>query len=152
TVKRVIAPLTALRRLPRSDHAIDTELLRGETARVFAETAEGWSWVQSETDGYVGFTPTEALSTSTPAPTHRVTALRTFVYPAAALKLPPLMSFSIGSRLALAGETVTRGTPYRLLAGGEGAVVAVHVAPLESPAEKDFVAVAERFVGTPYLW
>ena len=46
----------------------------------------------------------------------------------------------------------TRGTAYRLLAGGEGAVVEAHVAPLAAPPETDFVAVAERFLGTPYLW
>src|ERR1700736_2485860 len=152
TVKRVVEPTTPLRRAPRSDSPIDTELLRGETARVFADTGEGWSWVQSEIDGYVGFTSMEALSGSSPEPTHRVTALRTFLYPGADLKLPPRSVLSIGSRLALAGEVVTRGTPYRLLAGGEGAVVAVHVAPVDAPPETDFVAVAERFLGTPYLW
>ena len=39
-----------------------------------------------------------------------------------------------------------------MLAGGEGAVVAAHVAPLDAPPEPDFVAVAERFLATPYLW
>jgi len=152
TVKRVVAPTTALRRVPRSDSPIDTELLRGETARVFADTGEGWSWVQSEIDGYVGFTSTGALSGAAPEPTHRVTALRTFLYPGADMKLPPRSVLSIASRLALADEVVTRGTSYRLLAGGEGAVVAVHVAPIDAPPEADFVAVAECFIGTPYLW
>ena len=81
-----------------------------------------------------------------------MTALRTFLYPAPDMKLPPRASLSIGSRLALAGEATTRGTLYRLLAGGEGAVAAVHVGPIDAPPEEDFVAVAERFVGTPYLW
>ena len=31
-------------------------------------------------------------------------------------------------------------------------MVAAHVAPLDAPPETDFVAVAERFLGTPYLW
>ena len=151
-VRRVIAPTAPLRRVPRLDAPIDTELLRGETARVFEDTAEGWSWVQSEADGYVGFAPAAALSEAAPAPTHLVTALRTFVYPGPDLKLPPIATLSIGCRVAFDGEGVTRGTPYRLLAGGEGAIVAVHVAPLTVPPEADFVAVAERFVGTPYLW
>jgi cell wall-associated NlpC family hydrolase len=152
TVKRVVAATTPLRRAPRSDAPIDTELLRGETARVFTDTGEGWSWVQSEIDFYVGFTSTEALSGTAPEPTHCVIALRTFLYPGPDMKLPPRSVLSIGSRLALADEVVTRGTPYRLLAGGEGALVAVHVAPIDAPPEADFVAVAERFVGTPYLW
>ena len=151
-VRRVIAPTAPLRRVPRLDAPIDTELLRGETARVFEDTAEGWSWVQGEADFYVGFAPATALSEAAPEPTHRVTALRTFVYPGPDLKLPPIATLSIGCRVAFDGEGVTRGTPYRLLAGGEGAIVAVHVAPLTVPPEADFVAVAERFVGTPYLW
>ena len=151
-VRRVIAPTAPLRRVPRLDAPIDTELLRGETARVFEDTAEGWSWVQGEADFYVGFAPATALSEAAPEPTHRVTALRTFVYPGPDLKLPPIATLSIGCRVAFDREAVTRGTPYRLLAGGEGAIVAVHVAPLTVPPEADFVAVAERFVGTPYLW
>jgi len=151
-VRRVIAPTAPLRRVPRLDAPIDTELLRGETARVFEDTAEGWSWVQGEADFYVGFAPATALSEAAPEPTHRVTALRTFVYPGPDLKLPPIATLSIGCRVAFDGEGVTRGTPYRLLAGGDGAIVAVHVAPLTVPPEADFVAVAERFVGTPYLW
>ena len=151
-VRRVIAPTAPLRRVPRLDAPIDTELLRGETARVFEDTAEGWSWVQSEADGYVGFAPAAALSEAAPASTHLVTALRTFVYPGPDLKLPPIATLSIGCRVAFDGEGVTRGTPYRLLARGEGAIVAVHLAPLTAPPEADFVAVAERFVGTPYLW
>jgi len=151
-VKRAIAPTTPIRRAPRLDAPIDTELLRGETARVFEDTAEGWSWVQGVTDRYVGFVPTAALSETAPEPTHLVTALRTFLYPGPDLKLPPTATLSIASRIALAGDVVTRGTPYRLLAGGEGAVVAVHVVPIAAAPERDFVAVAERFVGTPYLW
>ena len=151
-VRRVIAPTAPLRRVPRLDAPIDTELLRGETARVFEDTAEGWSWVQGEADFYVGFAPATALSEAAPEPTHLVTALRTFVYPGPDLKLPPIATLSIGCRVAFDGEAVTRGTPYRLLAGGDGAIVAVHVAPLTVPPEADFVAVAERFVGTPYLW
>jgi cell wall-associated NlpC family hydrolase len=151
-VRRVTAPTMPLRRRPSADVPIDTELLRGETTRVFEDTPEGWSWVLGEADGFVGFAPTAALSDSAPTPTHRVTALRTFVYPGPDLKLPPIATLSIASRIALAGEVVTRGTLYRLLAGGEGAVVGAHVAPIGDPPEADFVAVTERFVGTPYLW
>ena len=119
---------------------------------VFEDGAEGWSWGQLETDSYVGYVSTDVLSPDAPEPTHRVTALRTFLYPGPDLKLPARACFSLGARLALAGTVETRGTTYRLLAGGEGAVVAAHVAPLYAPPEADFVAVAEQFLGTPYLW
>jgi cell wall-associated NlpC family hydrolase len=150
--RRVVAFSAPLKRAPRADAPLDSEVLRGEIFRVFEESAEGWSWGQLETDSYVGYVPTGALGSLAPEPTHRVTALRTFVYPGPDLKFPALGALSFGSRVALAGETVTRGTLYRHLAGGEGAVVAAHVTPIDAPPAADFVAVAERFAETPYLW
>ncbi len=150
--RRVVAAAAPIKRVPRSDAGLESEALRGETVMVFEDLGEGWSWGQLETDSYVGYVPSDALSAEAPEPTHRVAALRTFLYPGPDLKLPARACLSLGARLALAGTTETRGTTYRLLAGGEGAVVAAHVAPLEAPPEGDFVAVAERFLATPYLW
>ncbi len=152
TPRRVVAASAPIKRTPRSDAGLESEALRGETVTVFEDGAEGWSWGQLKTDSYVGYVPTDALSADAAEPTHRVTALRTFLYPGPDLKLPARTSLSLCARLALAGEAETRGTAYRILAGGEGAVVAAHVVPLEAPPESDFVALAERFLGTPYLW
>ena len=68
------------------------------------------------------------------------------------MKLPYIGFLSLGARLTLAGTAETRGTAYHLLPGGAGAVIASDVEPHDAPAASDFVAVAERFVGTPYLW
>jgi cell wall-associated NlpC family hydrolase len=149
---QVVAFAAPLKRVPRTDAPLDSEVLRGETFRVFEETGEGWCWGQLATDNYVGYVPADALGPVVPPPTHRIAALRTFVYPGPDLKLPALGVLSIGSRLALAGENETRGTLYRHLAGGGGTVVADHVQRLDAPYETDFVAVAERFRETPYLW
>jgi cell wall-associated NlpC family hydrolase len=152
TRRRVAAFAAPLKRDPRADAHFDSEVLRGEVFRVLDETAEGWCWGQLETDSYVGYVPAGALGPLAPEPTHRVTALRTFVYPGPDMKLPALGALSFGSCIALAdNESETRGK-YRHLAGGEGAVVAAHVAPIDTRPEPDFVAVAERFVETPYLW
>jgi cell wall-associated NlpC family hydrolase len=150
--RRVVASVTPVRHEPRAGAAIDSEALRGETVRVFEATPEGWSWVQLEADGYVGYVASNALGPIDPKPTHRVTALRTFVYPGADMKLPPVAVLSIGTRLALGEAVETRKTPYFRLADGSGAVVARHVAPMDAPPQPDFVAVAMRFLETPYLW
>lgn len=150
--RRVVAASAPLKGAPQPDASLESEVLRGEVFNVFEETTEGWSWGQLETDGHVGYVPTEALGSLEPAPSHRVTALRTFVYPGPDKKLPALSSLSIGSRLALAGETEIRGARYFLLSGETGAVFASHVARLDEPTESDFVAVAQRFLETPYLW
>jgi len=151
-LRRIAVGSTPIRRAPRPDAMIDSEALRGERVRVFEETAEGWAWIQAETDSYVGFVASDALGPVDPAPTHRVTALRTFVYPAADMKFPPVAALSLGSRLWLGQAAETRGTRFLWLADFSGAVVARHVAALEEAAEPDFVAVAERFLETPYLW
>lgn len=149
--RRVRAPSAPMRGRPDETAPYASELLHGEAVRVFAEHA-GWAWCQSETDGYVGQVRLEALGVPLPVPTHRVTALRTFVYPAPDMKLPAMAAFSLGAGLTL-GETVeTRGTRFHLLADGRGAIVAAHVAPLDAPPEPDPVAVAERFRNVPYLW
>ncbi len=141
----VIAPSVPLRREPRPDAPLDTEALRGEAVQVY-ERFEGWAWVQLGLDGYVGYLPDTALRTEAPAPTHRVSALRTFIYPGRSMKLPPLEALSIGARVAVTGAI----DEFLILADG-GYVIAAHLAPLDS-AEPDFVAVAERFLHVPYLW
>jgi len=150
--KRVTAAVAPLKRLPIEHASLDSEVVRGEVVRVFGDTADGWSFCQCEADAYVGFVPADALGDVAPAPTHRVTALRTFLYPAPDLKLPPRATLPIGSLIAVEGEAWTRGTPYVVLAGGDGALVAAHVETVDTPRPGDFVTVAERFVETPYRW
>jgi cell wall-associated NlpC family hydrolase len=150
--RRVVTSSAPLKRVPRADAGLETEVLRGEVLRVFDDAGEGWSWGQLATDGYVGYVPTGALGSLVPEPTHRVAVLRTFVYPGPDMKLPVLDALSLGTRVAIEGTAETRGTRYALLAGGEGAVVAAHLAAADAPPETDFVAVAERFLNTAYLW
>jgi cell wall-associated NlpC family hydrolase len=152
TPRRVVANSAPMKRAPRVDARLDSEVLRGEVFAVFEETGEGWSWGQLATDSYVGYVPSDALGPPASEPTHRIAALRTFIYPGPDMKLPARGFLSLGSSLALAGEAETRGTVYRLIAGGEGAIVAVAAVPLDAPPENDFVAVAERFINVPYLW
>ena len=149
---RIALPAAPLRRRPAHEAPYDSQLLLGERVRVFGDGGDGWSWLQNEADDYVGFVRRDAVGPDDPVPTHRVTALRTFVYPGPDVKLPPTATLSIGSLIALAGEVETRGTRFLLAARGTRAIVAAHVASLAAPAEPDYVAVAERFLSTPYLW
>jgi cell wall-associated NlpC family hydrolase len=142
---RVVAPSAPLRREPRPDGPLDTEALCGEAVDVY-ERFEGWAWVQLKSDGYVGYLPDDALRSEAPSPTHRVAALRTFIYPGPSMKLAPLAFLSLGAGVAVVGET----GDFLVLADG-GHVIAGHLAPLSSQ-EPDFVAVAERFLHVPYLW
>ena len=73
-------------------------------------------------------------------------ALRTLVFPAPSFKLPLSGALPLGSRVAVARMEGR----FAVTASG-GYVPAQHLAPVDS-REPDFVAVAERFLGTPYLW
>lgn len=146
----IAIPVADLHNAPSADAGVDTQFLLGDTVRVF-DVAKGWAWLQGERDGYVGYVPGSALSFEPgPKPAYRVTALRTFLFPEPELKKPPLATLSMGSLVAVGGEEVHRGTRYAMLADGT-ALPAVHVAPVWQ-TEADFVAVAERFLETPYLW
>ncbi|MFC0217168.1 C40 family peptidase [Pseudochelatococcus lubricantis] len=147
-LRQVTAAIAPLRRIPVSDGALDTEALIGERVLVWEEQ-EGWARVTLLGDGYEGYMPVAALG-EVAAPTHRVSALRTFVYPGPSIKLPPLDALPFMGQVrvgALADGFARIEREY-----GEGFVYAAHLTPAETPVGGDFVAVAERFLEVPYLW
>lgn len=146
---RIAAPLADMRRAPKADAGLDTQLLRGADVSVF-DVADGWAWVQAGHDGYVGYVEAATLGDDAPKPTHVVSAPRTFLYPGPDMKLPRRAALSLGSAVAVAGWAETRGTRYALLDTGE-AIFAGHLAPIDAVAP-DYVSIAETLLGTPYLW
>jgi cell wall-associated NlpC family hydrolase len=145
TVREVRDTQTPMRGQPSPDAALTTEALRGDQVTVYEETAEGWCWGQLTSDGYVGWLSANALGTPGAAPTHKVAALRTLVFPAPSIKHPPLEGLPLGSRVAVLGTE----KEFAVLANGYLPVR--HLAALDA-VEPDFVTIAERFVGVPYLW
>jgi len=143
--RQVSAAALPLRREPRFDAILDTEALLGETLTLYDES-EGWAWVQLSRDGYVGYMPSEGLTRDVVMPTHRIAALRTYIYPQPDGKLPPLALLSLNALVTAAGEE----GKFLALANG-GYVFARHAAPI-GHAAPDLVAVARAFLGTPYLW
>lgn len=147
---RVVEPVVDLRPRPDLSAGIDSQILRGETVRVF-DRQEGWAWVKCDADSYVGYVSDAALTCDAAAPTHLVSRPRTFLYPGPDLKFPVTAALSMGSRLTVAGDAVTRDTRYLVLESGE-AVIASHCRPLDAPADTDPVSVAALFLETPYQW
>lgn len=144
TPARVVAASAPLRRRPDADAPLETEALHGEAVTVY-EDAGAWSWVQLTRDSYVGYLPTAALGPPS-APTHRVAALRTHAYPGPSIKRPPLHAISLGAR-----PRIERSEGDFAIDVDGRHYFARHLAPVES-VEPDFVAVAERFLESPYLW
>jgi len=75
---------------------------------------------------------------------------RTFAYAGPDLKLPAYRALSMGSAVCVTGEAETRATPYAILDTGE-ALFARHLRPV-GEHDADYVAVARKFLATPYLW
>jgi cell wall-associated NlpC family hydrolase len=142
----VIEPQAPLRAEPAPDAPLSTEALKGERVTIYDINAEGWAWGQLTADGYVGWLPASALALAGAPPTHKVTALRTLAFPGPSIKLPPVEALPLGARLGIVRFedrlAVTRSGTY---------LPSAHLAPLDVD-ELDFVAVAERFLGVPYLW
>jgi cell wall-associated NlpC family hydrolase len=142
-VRDAIAPL---REAPSADATLVTQALKGECVTIYDRDGEGFAWGQLNGDGYVGWIPDAALARPAAAPTHKVTALRTFAFPGPSIKLPPVETLPMGACV-----TITREDGAFAVTDEGWYLPRRHVGSLGA-MEKDFVAVAERFVGTPYLW
>lgn len=143
--RQVVAGAAAVRKEPRHDAPLETELLFGEMVTVYDEQ-EGWAWAQSRIDSYVGYVSEDALSSRVAEPTHRVSALRTHLYPVPDIKTPPLDLLSMNAWVTV--DSI-EGRFARLRDGRFA--IAAHLSAADEH-EDDFVAVAERFLGAPYLW
>jgi cell wall-associated NlpC family hydrolase len=142
----IIDCLAPLRREPSSDAELSTQGLKGERVTIYDRNGEGWAWGQLNSDGYVGWLPDRALARPLAPPTHKVIALSTFAFRGPSIKLPPISTLPLGAKLAV------RRSDGAFAVTHEGWYVPQqHLSTLEVN-ESDFVAVAERFVGAPYLW
>ncbi|MGH6818900.1 MAG: NlpC/P60 family protein [Methylovirgula sp.] len=135
-----------LRREPSALARLDTQVLYGEEVMLY-EQRDGWTWVQLVGDGYVGYLSADTLVEGLGTATHRVCVNRTFVYPAADVKAPVLAALPLGARVNVEDEEAA----FARLAGG-GFVFAPHLEPTLDESLNDFVAVAEGFLDSPYLW
>lgn len=146
---QVSVPVAPLRPSPDVNCGIDTELLLGERVVVF-ERENGFAWVQSDVDQYVGYLPETMLSDRI-EPTHRIIAPRTFLYSRAELRTYPIAALSMGSEVTVTATETTRGTDYFITDKGE-AIIANHCVPINTYPKLDYVTIAARLLETPYLW
>ncbi len=145
-VRQVAASTAPIRVAPKFDAALATEALSGELVTVY-DIRDGWAWVQLREDGYVGYTTIDCLSAVVEENTHRVSARLTYLYPAPDIKRPPITKLSFSSTVAPIRKP--DGRFFELSRGGF--VFADHLVGIRERA-RDFVRVAERMVGVPYLW
>lgn len=138
--KQVMLPVVDLLRAP--DGKRDRQLLAGQAVTVLEEL-DGWAYIVSALDGYVGYVREASLGAVRDA-THVVSARATHIYTQADMKSTDRASLSMGSRLRVLREQ------EGFAKVPEGFVPLVHLSGMEP--ENDPVTVAERLLGTPYLW
>ena len=144
---REVATAGAVRRA-LADAPLDTEALKGERVTVYETTAEGWVLGPARGRRLCRLAAGEcAARRRVPRRPTRSSALRTLVFPGPSIKLPPVEALSLGCpardcahRGAVRGDRRPAATCRR--------VILRRVAVVET----DLVAVAERFLGVPYLW
>lgn len=138
--KQVMLPVVDLLRAP--DGKRDRQLLSGQAVTVFEEL-DGWAYIESALDGYVGYVPEASLGALREA-NHLVSARATHIYTQADIKSGDRASLSMGSTLRVLREQ----DDFAKIP--EGFVPLVHLSDLAP--EADPVSVAERLMGAPYLW
>lgn len=142
---QVIRPTVALRSGPNSGAEQIDQLLFGE---VFDRVEAGGDhvWGQARRDGYVGFAEAAALTIEIRAPTHWVAALRAFAFEEPSIKAPASGPLSLNALVTIEAEQDRFAR-----AAGLGWIAGAHLAPIGT-CLTDPAAVAERYLGAPYLW
>ncbi len=142
---RVSVPIAPILKSPQLDATQTTQALLGEDCSVF-DTAGGFSWVQLKRDGYVGYIEQRFLNDDPATLTHRVSVASTLAYPKPDLRSRPAVQLPFNAKISVLEQS---GDFSQLSIGAF--VFTIHLMPLET-IEPDFVAVAEIFLHTPYLW
>ena len=143
---QVAAGLATLRKDPADEAETASQSLHGEV--VCLHHREGaFGLVQNQADGYVGWAEMAALVQPVSRPSHRLRALRAYVYPRPSIKAPPLFEVSLGARFTSLDEREGR---FLNCANG-GWVIEDQLTHLDE-FEEDPAAVASRYMHAPYLW
>lgn len=143
--RQCVAAAAAIRKAPDDAAEQTDQLIFGEAFDAL-DRSDGWIWGQARRDGYVGWVRAEALSAEMAAPTHRVSALRTYAFAEPDIKAAATL---VLSQNALVAVEAREGRFVRIAHAGW--VVEGHLADFLD-FETDHVAVAERYLGAPYQW
>ena len=139
------APIASIRKAAAPDAEQEDQLAFGECFDVLFEV-DGFAFGQARRDGYVGYVTSDALSAPVLAPTHRVSAIRTYGF-----SEPDIKSAIVGLYSLNALVTVEASEGRFRRGARSGWFVAPHLAPIGATAA-DFVAVAASYLGAPYQW
>ncbi len=145
--REVIVPVTTLYDKPGGKR--ERELLMGDRFRLLEER-DGFGFGYALRDDHAGYIEAAHLAEPARPATHMVCARLTHALPEPDFKTQGAhLTLSLGSRVCVTGGTEKWAEV--LIAGEALYLPATHLRPLDIP-ETDMVSVAERLLGTPYVW
>lgn len=148
TRARVVRRAAIVRKNPSLQIPRETELLLGEQVNVF-EVKNGWAWVQSCTDQYVGYIAAEDLGDSSPAPTHYVVSITSPIHPEPKLKTLPIGLLGFRDQVCVVDQT----DKWSMTSEGYWLYTAhLREASALEGHSCDPATTALRFLEVPYLW
>jgi cell wall-associated NlpC family hydrolase len=136
---------------------IQTELLFGQTFTVHRQSRL-WLWGQahslmskSNRQGYIGYISRKAISEDVSKPTHRVVALRAPIFTRPDIKSFISFDLPMNSLICVQeGWSVDDGDFIRI--EDNQYCHKRHIEKSNTHSQDDFVNVAQRFMGVPYIW
>ena len=140
TVKSTFSPLYS-----NKGSKLSTQLLYGEECDVF-ETKNGWSWIQSRRDNYVGYTPTINLTRKIYKPNSKVISLRTVIYTKPDIKSVTKGYLSFNSLV----EVIKIKGKYSLIKN-LGWCPSLDLVKVKS-SKFNHIDLSKQYLDTPYLW
>lgn len=121
----------------------DRQLLLGAAVTVY-ERLDGWAFVQSKRDGYVGYVPETSLADAANT-THRVSSPATHAYETESFKSRDLFHLPFGAEVTIISEL------HKFFETPLGYIPKKHLRPVDQ-LFADPATVAQLFFGVPYLW
>ena len=142
---QIVSPIAPLRAAPNPGAEQQSQLLFGEGFDRL-ESDGDFVFGQAHRDGYVGWVAVAATADAIEAPTHWVSALRTYAFAEASIKAPATGPLALNSLVTIVEETETLARDPRI-----GWLAKPHLTPIGVTLD-DPAAVALAHLGAPYLW
>ncbi len=150
----VIQPIASLHRKPSLKSGLDTQLLLGQHFDVYS-LEKKWAWGQSLTPikssnqkGYVGYVSLKYLTDISITPNYVVSSLRAPLFSLANIKSHIMEVLHLGARLKVKAKS---GEFLQLVTGEY--IHSHHVRSQKTPPKTtDFVNIAQKHIGLPYIW
>lgn len=168
---RAAPGLVSLRARPDPAAAQVTEALHGERLDVLDTLEDGWSWVRTSHDGYLGYArsgdleavpdhpaggplgPVSPPGLSLIGSSLSVQVLRAHLYAAPSIRAPVVDRLSRGARLHLRATDPLPGGDYLWWAVNyRNQAAYVRTSATEPQDRSDWEATALAYLGTPYVW